>query len=162
MSEISQGAGISEIHVFAYFQAGDAHFINQDLNEALTMYLHAWEASNNYVYPLSTFNASVSQLVTLWSLDKEPEEELLDKIKYYIGEKSDWIESDETTPMVKLRQKVYEDSTIESDVCAFYDCEKNFVCRVERSTLGKECIGNLFWLGGLCPHFKDFLDKLYS
>lgn len=162
VSEISQGAGLSEMLVLAYFQAGDAHFINQKLNEALTMYLNAWEASDNYRHPLSTFNANVSQLVTLWGLDIKPEQELLDKIKHLIGDKSDWTDAEDSTPMIELRKRIYDDSTIESDVCAFYDCEKNFVCRVERATLEKECIGNLFWMGGLCPHFKEFLEKLDS
>jgi tetratricopeptide (TPR) repeat protein len=162
VSEISQGAGLSDMHVLAYFQAGDAHFINQKLNDALTMYLNAWEVSRNYGYPLSTFNASVSQLVTLWGLDIKPEKELLNRIKDLLGSRSDWTEIDDASPMVTLRQKLYDDSTIENNVCVFHDCEKNFVCRVERITLEKECIGNLFWMGGLCPHFKEFLEKLDS
>jgi tetratricopeptide (TPR) repeat protein len=160
VSEISQGAGISEMHVLANFQAGDAYFINQELKDALKMYQSALEASETYDHPLSIINAEVSKLVTSWIIDDLEDKELSLKIKEFIGPKPNWIESDNATPMISLRQKLYDDSTIESDICIFYDCEKNFICRVERTTLGKECIGNLFWMGEMCPHFIDFIEKL--
>jgi tetratricopeptide (TPR) repeat protein len=160
VSEISKGAGLLELHVLAHFQMGDSYFMSQKLDDAMKMYKHAVELSEKYGYPLSAFNAKASEIITSWAANKLPESELLNMSKEFIGPKSDWIESEDASLMKILRQKVYDDSTIESDVCVFYDCEKNFVCRIERTTLGKECIGNLFWTGSLCPYFKEFIDKL--
>lgn len=160
VAEIAKGAGLSEIHVFSYFQLGDSYFINQKMNEAMKMYDHALELSSKYGHLLSAFNSEVSRIITLWGSNENPESELLDKIRTIIGPRSNWSEVDDASPMRIARQRIYDDSTIESDLCIFYDCEMNFACRVERTALGKECIGNLFWMGGLCPHFKEFLDKL--
>jgi tetratricopeptide (TPR) repeat protein len=160
VSEISKGAGLSEIHVISYFQAGDAYFMKQKLDDALRMYEDALEVSTGYSHHLSSFTAEVSKIITLWAANKSPDTDLINKIKALLSPKSDWIEGNTAEPMKLLRQKLYDDSTIESEVCAFYDCDKNFVCRVERTNLEKECFGNLFWTGSLCPHFIDFLEKL--
>jgi hypothetical protein len=126
------------------------------------MYEKALEISNAYSHHLSSFNANVSKIVTSWAANSTPDSELLEKTRSLIGKKSIWIEADDAELMKLLRQKLYDDSTIESEVCVFYDCDKNFVCRVERTILEKECFGNLFWMGVLCPHFKEFLEKLYE
>jgi tetratricopeptide (TPR) repeat protein len=162
VSEISKGAGLSEMHVLSYFQTADAYFTTQQFSEAMEMYQNAKEASDTYGYPISGFTADVSRIVTSWNMEVAPDKKVIEKTESIIGEKSDWEKADDSTPMIMLRQKLYDDHTIESDMCVFYDCDKNFVCRVERVTLGKECFGNLFWMGSLCPHFKEFVDKLYE
>ncbi|MFX1263431.1 MAG: hypothetical protein ACFFAZ_15225, partial [Promethearchaeota archaeon] len=64
--------------------------------------------------------------------------------------------------MREVRRRIYDDSSIESDLCVFFDGERNFECRVERKALSKECFGNLYWMGSLCPYFKEFLARFYG
>ncbi|MHA2069572.1 MAG: hypothetical protein ACXABY_34850 [Candidatus Thorarchaeota archaeon] len=130
--------------------------------DAIAFYRQAREVSSEIGFPLSAFNADVSVLVSQWAMEEEPDPEIVKSVEALIGKSEDWLSSSDSSLMREVRRKIYDDTSMESDVCAFYDGERNFECRVERKALAKECFGNLFWMGSLCPYFKEFLGRFYG
>ncbi len=159
--DLADGAGMKKLLVLTLFLAGDANFMAGNFDDALSIYGRTREVSSEIGYPLAAFNADVSELVTMWMKDEAPGKELLEKVEEIIGPAKRWLQSPDSTPMREVRRAVYEDPTIESDLCVFFDGERNFECRVERKSLSKDCFGNLFWMGSLCPYFKEFLVRFY-
>ncbi|RDE11323.1 MAG: hypothetical protein C4K48_11570 [Candidatus Thorarchaeota archaeon] len=157
---LAEGAGMKQLLSITYSQAGDAHYLSQNLNSAVHNYERARDVAVEVAHRLYAFNAEVSLLVTKWSMDDTSDTGLHRKIQQIIGPSSEWLAADDSQLMGSVRRAVLEDPASESELCIFYDGEKNFVCRVERQGLRKECFGNLFWMGSLCPHFRDFLTKL--
>jgi tetratricopeptide (TPR) repeat protein len=159
---IAEGAGMKSTLALTLFLSGDANYILQRYDEAITAYESAKDVSFEIDHLLYGFNAEVSALVAMWAAGKKPDSKLVSKIRSILGPKDDWSDSPEQNLMKDVRKKVLEDIKSDSDLCVFYDGEKSFECRVERLGLRKECFGNLYWMGGLCPHFKDFISKLVS
>ena len=155
-----EGAGMRSTLTLTLFLAGDANYILQRYEEAISCYKRAKEVSVEIDHLLYGFNADVSELVTLWALGKKPEKRLLSSISSILGSSDDWSDSPELNLMKDVRKKVLDDAASDSELCVFFDGEKSFECRVERMGLRKECFGNLYWMGGLCPHFKEFMSKL--
>ncbi|TET13188.1 MAG: hypothetical protein E3J82_03390 [Candidatus Thorarchaeota archaeon] len=147
---------------FVLFLAGDAHFLKREFDRALELYRKAKEFSTETGHSEHSFIADVSELVTTWAKEEEPRSELLESVKSIVGPTSKWLEIKNASMMRDLYQIVVEDPSVESELCVFFDGEMNFQCRVERNSLKKECFGNLFWMGDLCKHFKDFLESLDS
>ncbi|MHA3963167.1 MAG: tetratricopeptide repeat protein [Candidatus Thorarchaeota archaeon SMTZ1-45] len=158
--ELSEKAGMRTTLALTLFLAGDANYILQRYDEAITCYRRAKDVSVEIDHLLYVFNADVSELVTILEAEKKPDHKLLSMIRSTLGSIGDWSDSPEFSLMMDVRKKVLDDHTCDSDLCVFFDGEKSFECRVERMGLRKECFGNLYWMGGLCPHFKDFLSKL--
>jgi len=159
--DLADGAGMKKLLVLTLFLAGDANFMAGNFDDAISIYRRAKEVSTDIGYPLAAFNADVSELVTMWFMEDAPSEELSRAIGEIIGSAERWLESTDSGPMRDVRRTIYEDPTIESDLCVFFDGERNFECRVERKSLNKDCFGNLFWMGSLCPYFKEFLVRFY-
>jgi hypothetical protein len=153
---------MKDLLCFAYFLAGDAHFLKREFDSALELYRKAKEFSIEAGHSVHSFIADVSELMTTWACKEKPRAELLESVKSIVGPTSKWLEIKDGSMMRDLHQIVVEDPSVESELCVFYDGEMNFECRVERTSLKKECFGNLFWMGGLCKHFKEFLELLDS
>ena len=153
---------MKDLLCFALFLAGDAHFLRREFDSALKLYQKAKEFSTETGHSAHSFSADVSELMTTWAREAKPRAELLESVKSIIGPTSKWLEKEDASMMRDLRQIVVEDPSVESELCVFYDGDMNFQCRVERNSLKKECFGNLFWMGDLCKHFKEFLESLDS
>ncbi len=160
--KLAEDAGMKSFLVLALFLTGDAHFLTGEFEDAKKFYKRAREVSDDIGWPLSAFNGDVSVLVTQWAQEEEPDAEIVKAIKDLMGKSADWLNSSDSDLMREVRKKVYEDSNVESDLCVFFDGERNFECRVERKALAKECFGNLYWMGSLCPYFKEFLARFYG
>ncbi len=157
---LSEGAGMKQTLVLCHFISGDAHFLIDEIDRALHHYERATTVSIEISHRLYEFNAIVSTVVTKWAKEETPDTELLDKIRQNFGETSEWLKATDSSLMKEVRRKVLDDPDSDNNLCIFFDSEKCFECRVERNGLRKECFGNLFWKGYLCPHFRDFLTKL--
>jgi tetratricopeptide (TPR) repeat protein len=158
--KLAEGAGMKQILSLTHFLAGDAHYLLQNLKDAIKSYNQAHKVALEVSHHLYAFNAEVSILVTKWEANEKPDDELLSRICETIGSEKEWLAAHDSTLMKKVRRTVLDDLASDSELCIFYDGEKNFECRVERQGLRKECFGNLFWMGYLCPYFRAFLAKL--
>jgi tetratricopeptide (TPR) repeat protein len=158
--ELAEGAGMRSTLTLSLFLAGDANYILQRYDESISAYKRAKEVSVEIDHLLYGFNADVSELITLWEYGKKPDEKMLSMIRSIVGSNKDWSDSPEFNMMKDVRKKVLDDPDSEIDLCVFFDGEKSFECRVERTGLRKECFGSLYWMGGLCPYFREFLQKL--
>ena len=98
--------------------------------------------------------------MTLWEEEIESKDELQNYMQSVMGKLEKWSETPESDMMRNVRRIVLEDPTYDTDLCVFFDGEKSFECRVERTGLRKECFGKLYWKGGLCPYFKEFMTRL--
>ncbi len=159
---LAETSGMKDLLCFVLFLAGDAHFLKRDFDGALELYHKAKEFSAETGHSVHSFTADVSELMTTWARKEKPRAELLESVKSIVGPKSKWLEKKDASMMRDLHQIVVEDPSVETELCVFYDGEMNFQCRVERKALKKECFGNLFWMGGLCKHFQEFLESLDS
>jgi tetratricopeptide (TPR) repeat protein len=159
---LAEGAGMKQTHALTLFLVGDAHFALGDLDKANEYYVRADEVAGEVAHSLYTFSAEVSQIVTSWAKNEEPDPELLSRIQSIMGPVSEWLDARDSGLMVDVRRKVLDDPGSDNDLCVLYDGEKAFECRAERTELRKECFGNLFWKGFLCPYFRDFITKLYE
>jgi tetratricopeptide (TPR) repeat protein len=157
---IAEGAGMKNTLVLALFQAGDANFILQKYDEAVSCYRRAKKLTREIAHLLYGFNADASELITMWEMGAKPEDGGLKLFRETLGNSDDWSEHPDPDMMQNVRRKVLEDPASDSDLCVFFDGEKSFECRVERTALRKECFGNLYWKGVLCPYFKDFMTRL--
>ncbi|MFX1441382.1 MAG: tetratricopeptide repeat protein [Promethearchaeota archaeon] len=160
--KLAEDAGMKSFLVLALFLTGDAHFLTGEFDDAITFYKRAREVSDDIGWPLSAFNADMSVLVTQWIKEEEPDPEIVKSVEELMGKSEDWYSSSDSDLMREVRRRIYDDSSIESDLCVFFDGERNFECRVERKALSKECFGNLYWMGSLCPYFKEFLARFYG
>ncbi len=159
---LAESSGMKDLLCFVLFLAGDAHFLKREFDRALELYRKAKEFSTETGHSVHSFIADVSELMTSWASEEKPRAELLESVKSIVGPPSKWLEKKDASMMRDLYQIVVEDPSVETELCVFYDWEMNFQCRAERNSLKKECFGNLFWMGGLCKHFKDFLESLGS
>ncbi|MFW9844093.1 MAG: tetratricopeptide repeat protein [Candidatus Thorarchaeota archaeon] len=159
-TELSKGAGMRQTLVLTHFVAGDAHFLLDETDKSLYHYKQATKIAIEISHRLHEINAAASTIVTKWVKEEEPDSELLEQIRSLIGDISEWRNATDSSLMKEVRRKVLDDPASDNNLCIFFDSEKCFECRVERNSLGKECFGNLFWMGTLCPHFQDFLAKL--
>ena len=157
---LAEGAGMRQILTLSYFISGDAHFLLNELDVSIDNYKRSEEIADEIGHKLYSFNAMVSIVISLWAREERPDSEILGLIRSKIGETSEWLKSSDSSLMREVRKKVLEDPHSDNDLCIFFDGEKTFECRVERQAPRKECFGNLFWMGSLCPHFCDFLSKL--
>ncbi|MFW9839595.1 MAG: tetratricopeptide repeat protein [Candidatus Thorarchaeota archaeon] len=157
---MAEGAGMKNTLALTLFQAGDANFIIQNNKEAFSCYNRAERVSREMAHLLYAFNAKASSLVTLWEEEIEPKDELENYIRSIMGKLDDWSETPESDMMRNVRRAVLEDPECDTDLCVFFDGEKSFECRVERTGLRKECFGKLYWKGSLCPYFKEFMTRL--
>lgn len=157
---IAEGAGMKATLALTLFQAGDANFILQKYDEAVSCYRRVREVSREISHLLYAFNTHASELVTIWEKGAEPEDDLLKLLRSTLGDLKDWSETPDSDMMRNVRRMVLEDSASDSDLCVFFDGEKSFECRVERSGLRKDCFGKLYWKGSLCPYFKEFMARL--
>jgi tetratricopeptide (TPR) repeat protein len=158
--KLAEGAGMKQILSHTYFLAGDAHYLLQDFKTALENYEMGGKVALEVAHKLYAFNAEISTLVTQWTMNSTPDDALLTRIRNTMGPSSDWLNSDDSHLMRNVRRIVLEDTASDSELCIFYDGEKGFECRVERQGLRKECFGNLFWMGYLCPYFRAFITRL--
>ena len=157
---LAKGAGMRTTLTLTLFLAGDANYILQRYDEAISCYKSAKDVSLEIDHLLYGFNADVSELVGVWAAGKRPDNDLLSMVRSTLGPIEEWSDSPELNMMQDVRRNVLGDPAGDSDLCVFFDGEKSFECRVERMGLRKECFGNLYWMGGLCLHFKEFMSKL--
>ncbi len=160
--ELAECSGMKDLLQLIIFLEADAEFLLNDYDRAIELYRKAAVFGKESAYPISSFLGTISELVTDWTAMKKPRDEVLEEVKQAFVNKEQWLESNNANLMRDARQKIADDPTIESDHCIFYDREKNFDCRVDRSSLVKECTANLFWKGGLCPYFIQFMTRLYD
>ncbi|TFG32005.1 tetratricopeptide repeat protein [Candidatus Thorarchaeota archaeon] len=158
--KLAEGAGMKQTLALAHFVAGDAYFLLQDFERAMYQYERAREVSLEVGHLLYAFNADISKIVTLWILEEDPDKKLIEAVRDIMGPLSDWLDKLDSSLMKKVRRKVLEDPASDIDLCVFFDSEKSYECRVERQKMQKECFGNLYWMGNLCPFFRDFMTKL--
>jgi tetratricopeptide (TPR) repeat protein len=159
--KVAEGAGMKDLLRLVFFHLGDAYFMKSDYEQAVDWYRKARKTGQETNYPAMVFDSVVSEIVTKWAAEEKPSRDLLDRVRSVLKGESLWLESFSAAPMRTVRQDIFENPMLQSDVCIFYDSEKNFECRVERLSMKKECFGNLFWARGLCPYFRDFIAKLY-
>ena len=133
-----------------------------EMDKAHHHYLRAAATAIEIGHRVYEFNAIVSIVVTRWAREEKPDKDHIDKIRKNVGKTSDWLKATDSSLMIEMRRKVLDDPASDNNLCIFFDTEKCFECRVERNSLRKECIGNLFWMGNLCPYFREFLAKLYE
>ncbi len=157
---ISNSSGMNDIQTLCLFLKGDALFMLQRYEDALNNYKKAHEFANANKYPVESFSAVVSTVVAYQFLGRPIDSKQIAVIRDMIGSYSEWLNESDSSLMRDVRSRVYQDSTIESDLCIFYDREKNFECRVERESPRTGCAGNLFWKGTICPYFMDFLHRI--
>jgi len=158
--KLAEGAGMKQILSHTYFQAGDAHYLQHDFQLANEYYEKGRQVALDVAHKLYAFNAQISTLITQWAMNAKEDTELLNRIRTIMGPSSKWLDADDSQLMRNVRRMVLEDPASDSELCIFFDSEKSFECRVERQSLKKECFGNLFWMGYLCPHFRAFITKL--
>lgn len=158
---LAEGAGLRHTLALTLFLVGDAYFSMGNLDDALKTYRRAHKVSEEVAHKLHAFCAEISELVTFWAKEEKPDSGLLDHIREAIGPASEWTKARDANPMVEVRRRVIDPET-DSDVCVLFDPEKAFECRFERTELRKECFGNLFWKGSLCPFFREFITRLYE
>ncbi|TFF96106.1 tetratricopeptide repeat protein [Candidatus Thorarchaeota archaeon] len=156
---LAEGAGLRQTLALTLFLVGDAQFAMGNLDEAMETYRRAHKVSQEVVHKLHSLCAEISEVVTSWAKGEEPDTDLLEKVREAMGPLSEWEKAKDSSLMVDVRRRVLDPET-DSDVCVLFDPEKAFECRYERTELRKECFGNLFWKGSLCPYFKEFLTKL--
>ncbi|MGY5859070.1 MAG: tetratricopeptide repeat protein [Candidatus Thorarchaeota archaeon] len=159
---LAEGAGMRQTSTLVHLVAGDAHFLLDDIDRSFHHYKRASEIAIEIGHSLYAFNAAVSTIVTHWVKETTPDNEQVDMLQQKIGETAQWLNATESSLMKEVRRKVLDDPASDNNLCIFFDNENCFECRVERNGLRKECFGNLFWMGNLCPHFRDFLAKLYG
>jgi tetratricopeptide (TPR) repeat protein len=158
---VAEGAGMKDLLRLVFFHLGDANFMKGEYEQAVDWYRKARRLCQETSFPALVFNAIVSEIVTKWEAQDKPSRDLTDRARAVLKGESVWLESYSSAPMRTVRQDIFEDPMLQSDVCIFYDSEKNFECRVERVTMKKDCFGNLFWMRSLCPYFRDFISRLY-
>jgi len=158
--KICEGAGMRQTLTLTHLVAGDAHFLLNEMNRSLHHYDQAGVIAKEIGHRLYAFNSIVSTVVTQWNTDTVPNAEHLELIKQKIGNISKWLKATDSELMKDIRRKVLDDPQSDNNLCIFFDSEQCFECRVERNGLRKECFGNLFWMGFLCPFFREFLTKL--
>ena len=158
-ADVAACSGMSTIVRIIPFLVGDAHMLKEDYKSAIEWYQKLDSDSFDFKHPLSSFNSVTSKIVATWIMGDSPSNESINKIKSVLKSLNAW--TDETgISMQSVRQQIFGDPKLEGDACIFFDVEKNFECRVERSVLQKECNGNLYWKGSLCPYFVDFLKRI--
>ncbi|NHJ15020.1 MAG: tetratricopeptide repeat protein [Candidatus Thorarchaeota archaeon] len=158
--DLAESAGMKKLLTITLFLAGDAGHLTCDYGKALQYYHRVREIATEIDYPLLVFNAEVSELVTRWAMAEESPPALKNRIISILGDPKELQRSTDPSVMKGIRKRIFDDESVESELCIFFDGEKNFECRVERKSLRKECFGNLYWMGSLCPYFRDFLAKL--
>ncbi len=159
---VAEGAGMKDLLRLVFFHLGDAYFMKGDYEQAVDWYRKARKMGQETNYPGLVFDSVVSEIMTKWAAEEKPGRDLLDRARSILKGESLWHEAFSSAPMRTVRQDIFEDPMLQSDVCIFYDSEKNFQCRVERLTMKKDCFGNLFWMRSLCPYFMDFIARLYK
>lgn len=157
---LAQGAGMRQTLTLTHLVVGDAHFLLDQIDNSLKHYKKANDIAIEIGHRVYAFNSVVSIVVAQWAKEEIPDSKQLDMIRKVIGETAQWLKVSDSSLMVEVRRKVLDDPASDNNLCIFFDSENCFECRVERNGLRKECFGNLFWMGNLCPHFRDFLTKL--
>ncbi|UCE10589.1 MAG: tetratricopeptide repeat protein, partial [Candidatus Thorarchaeota archaeon] len=158
---LASSSGMKDLLGITFFLSGDVNFIAQRYQEAIEKYKEAKKISLESGLPHLAFNADISELLSRWELDEKPKK-LRKAVLEMLGDLGEWRAAQDSSLMHQMRQKVHDDPGFQGDICIFHHLDLNFECRVERKTLKKDCYGNLFWMGGLCPFFKEFLDRLES
>lgn len=158
--EVVDCSGMKDLRNLISFLIGDALFMLERPEQALEAYLVAKKNAQEANYLTEVFNAEVSILVTQYKTGQSPDLSILKRIKDVIGDSLEWKQAYDSSMMRDLRASIFQDSSIEGDMCIFYDREKNFECRVERQNSKTGCTGNLFWKISICPYYIEFLEKL--
>jgi len=157
--DVAEGSGMKDVSKVFPFLIGDAFFLKEDYEKAIESYNEVEASTQDSSTLLRSFIARVSKFITYQAMNKPFDKDRSEYIKSIIGSLKQWTDNDQCT-MQGVRSKLLADPTVQSNICIFYDAELNFECRVERTTLPKECTGNLFWKSSLCPHFVSFLKDL--
>ncbi len=152
--------GLSVFSINTLFLAGDAYFLKEDYDNALEMYSKAREAAAKGPYPLGMFLADISSIVIHWMSNTEIMEELLKSVMDLMEPLDEWIDNPDPSIMTRLRRNIFDDDSVTSQRCVFFDREYPFTCRVDRLTMKKECFGNLQWMGGFCTYLQKFVKFL--
>lgn len=158
-SDIAECSGMNDIVRAIPFLLGDAYILKENYEEAIKWYQKIDSNHLESKHPLASFNSLTSQIVAEWMMGTHASTESINKIKSTIGSLTEWI-NESNISMQNIRRKIFDNPKFEGDACIFYDSEKNFECRVERNSMKKECNGNVFWKGVLCPYFVDFLKRI--
>ncbi len=158
--EVVECSGMKDLKNLISFLIADGLFMLERFDESLEAYKVAEKNAADASYATEVFNAEVSILVTQIETNVSVDQELLEKIRKKIGDLDEWKNAYDGSLMRDLRASIFQDSSIEGDMCIFYDREKNFECRVERQNSKMGCTGNLFWKAVMCPYFIDFLERI--
>jgi len=158
--EVADASGMKDILALVPFLIADAKFMQQHYEEARKKYIEVGKFTQKNGYSITAFNARVSEIITTNAMDKTPNKQLVREISNTLGPIESWAASADGSMMRELRRKLQGNPSLESELCVFYDREKNYQCRVERQTAQKGCNGNLFWKASVCPYFLDFLKTI--
>ncbi|MHA1771730.1 MAG: tetratricopeptide repeat protein [Candidatus Thorarchaeota archaeon] len=158
--EIARTSGLGYLEISIHFLLGDAYFLKQKSNKAIDMYQEAKTLSEKAGYQLSMFLADISTIMAYRVAGITIPEELLKPVRDVMSPLSDWLTAPTPALMSKLTRRIFDDSSISSQICIFYDRDLGFTCRVDRTGLKKECFGSLMWMGGFCPYFIKFIEFL--
>ncbi|MFW9908669.1 MAG: tetratricopeptide repeat protein [Candidatus Thorarchaeota archaeon] len=160
-TEIAEASGMVDLLILLPFLLADANYMQEKFKDAMKLYILAEKKAVQTGNPLLAFTARVSQIMTSFAQEVEPEKALIEEAKSVLGDVSDWVKHHDVTLMRKVRAKFIEDPDLQSELCILFDREKTFECRVETQAPRKGCNGNLLWkTGGICPYLLDFIERL--
>ncbi len=153
-------AGMRDVMRLVRYQIAGTLFLKGDTQGASEVYTQIEKMSKEVSDRMNEFCAIVGRVATKWASKQSPQKEDLQRLSEIIGDAASWTDRSDTALMRSMRAKILNDPSVMSDMCVFYDIDGVFQCMVERLTLHKECYGNLFWKGTICPYFRDFMTRL--
>ncbi len=158
--ELVSSSGMKEFLDHVLLLSGDAYFISGNPMEAIVRYNQARTVSEEIDDALKCVYADVSKFVTYQYMDEAPPANLVEHVKDLMGDLDRWEQACNPSLMREVRCHVFNDDSIQGDLCIFFNNELNFECRVDRTSMDKECFGNIMWSGSLCTYLIDFINKL--
>ncbi len=153
-------SGMKDARAIVTSQIADTYFMQERYEESLLNHAEALkyaEDANDYI---DAFNTRVSLIVTKLAIAEPVEDSEIELVREQLGSPDLWVNSSDSKPMQSLRARILQDESVTSDQCIFFNCERNFECRVVRDISRTGCMGNLFWKGSLCPYFIEFLQRI--
>ncbi|NWF96957.1 MAG: tetratricopeptide repeat protein [Candidatus Thorarchaeota archaeon] len=157
---ITERSGMKEEQCLALSQLADLAYMRREFERSVDLATQATRTAQEISYPLYVFHGLVTTLIAEWEMDLPPDRTSQSAVRAIMDSNGEWADENALELMRGVRRQVFEDPSLESSTCILYDSDKNFECRADRTSAGKECFGNLLWTGSLCPYFRRFLSKL--
>ncbi|MEM2141707.1 MAG: hypothetical protein QXS20_04840 [Candidatus Thorarchaeota archaeon] len=159
---MAERAGHRGIVLISMLQRSDVSYLLGWFEEVAQIAREVRSVAERYRNPFFVFLTDVDEAHASWALGRRPDGNVLKHLRAILGAPQDWSDESCLLQMREARRRAFEDKSIESTACIFYDQEMNFVCRADRSTLRKECLGNILWSGSLCPYLSSFVERVHA